>query len=96
MSVSKSAQPAAASSVRTGDTDLFSFAGSAEGGLPALEPAALEPAKNFLGPGMASFAAGSGLLLPGVAAFAPPLARFTLLPGVAAFAPPLARFHAAS
>jgi hypothetical protein len=31
-----------------------------------------------------------------VAAFAPPLARFTLLPGVAAFAPPLARFHAAS
>jgi hypothetical protein len=77
MSVSKSAPPTAALSVRTGDGDLRSFAGSAEGGLPAPEAAALEPVEDLLGPETASFAAGGGLLLPGAVDFAPPRARFS-------------------
>jgi hypothetical protein len=77
MSVSKSAPPAAALSMRTGDGDLRSFAGSVDGGLPTLEAAALEPAEDLLGLGMAGFAAGGGLLPPGAADFAPPRTRFT-------------------
>jgi hypothetical protein len=77
MSVSKLAPPAAASSVRIGDGNLCSFMGSAEGGLPAPEAAALEPAEDLLGPGTAGFAADGGLLLPEVVDFAPPRARFT-------------------
>jgi hypothetical protein len=72
MSVSKSAPPASASSVRTGDDGLCSFAGSAEGGLPALEATTLAPAEDLLGPGTAGFAAGGGLLLPRAMDFAPP------------------------
>ena len=77
MFISKSAPPVAALSVRTGDGDLRSFTGSVEGGLPAPESAALEPAEDLLGPGTAGFAAGGGLLLPGAVDFAPPSARFT-------------------
>jgi hypothetical protein len=77
MSVSKSAPPAAALSARTGDGGLRSFAGSVEGGLPVPEAAALEPAKDMLGPGTAGFAAGGGLLPLGATDFAPPRARFT-------------------
>jgi hypothetical protein len=71
MSVSKSAPPAAALSVCTGDGGLRSFVGSAEGGLPTPEAAALGPAEDLLGPGTAGFAAGGGLLLPGAMDFAP-------------------------
>ena len=78
MSVSKSAPPAAASSVRTGDGGLRSFVGLANGGLLAPEATALEPAEDLLGPGTAGFAAGGGLLLPGAVDFAPPRALFTL------------------
>jgi hypothetical protein len=76
MSVSKSATRAAATSVHAGDGGLRSFAGSAEGSLPELEASALAPAEDLLGPGAAGFAAGGGLLLPGVADFAPPCAFF--------------------
>jgi hypothetical protein len=51
MSVSKSAPPATTSSVRTGDGGLRFFTGSAEGGLPAPEAAALEPAEDLLARG---------------------------------------------
>jgi hypothetical protein len=61
MSISKSAPPAAASSVRTGDSGLRSFVGSAEGGLPAPEATALAPAEDLLGPRTAGFAADGGL-----------------------------------
>ena len=77
MSVSKSALPTVALSVRTGDGGLRSFAGSVDGDLPVLEVAALEPTKDLLGPGTAGFAVGGGLLTPGAADFAPPRARFT-------------------
>jgi hypothetical protein len=77
MSVSKSAPPVAALSVRTGDGGLGSFAGSINGGLPAPEAAALEPAEDLLGPGTVGFAAYSGLLPPGAADFTPPRACFT-------------------
>jgi hypothetical protein len=77
MSVSKLAPPVAALSVRTGDGGLRSLAGSVEGGLPAPEAAALEPAEDLQGLGIAGFAAGGGLLPPGAAGFAPPRARFT-------------------
>jgi hypothetical protein len=95
MSVSKSAPPAAASSVCTGDGGLRSFAGSTKGGLPAPEATALAPAEDLLGPGMAGLAAGSGLLLPGVVVFVPPRALFTSRQG----SPTLVnaqRFYAAS
>jgi hypothetical protein len=81
MSVSKSATRAAATSVRAGDGSLRSFAGSAEGSLPALEAAAFTPAEDLLGPGAASFAAGGGLLLPRATDFAPPRAFFALRKG---------------
>jgi hypothetical protein len=77
MSESKSAPLTAALSVRTGEGGLCSFAGSVKGGLPAPAAAALEPAEDLLGPGMAAFDAGGGLLLPGAADFALPRARFT-------------------
>ena len=70
MSVSKSAPPAVALSVRTGDGGLHSFVGLVEGGLPALEATALAPAEDLLGLGTASFTAGGGLLLPGAVDFA--------------------------
>jgi hypothetical protein len=38
-------------SVRTSDGGLRSFVDSVEGGLPALEAVALEPAEDLLGPG---------------------------------------------
>jgi hypothetical protein len=76
MSVSKSATCVTATSVRAGDSGLRSFAGSAEGSLPALEAAALAPVEDLLGLGAAGFAAGGGLLLPGAADFAPPRAFF--------------------
>jgi hypothetical protein len=76
MSVSKSATRAAATSVRAGDDGLHSFAASAEGSLPAPEAATLAPAEDLLGPGAVGLAAGGGLLLPGVAYFAPPRAFF--------------------
>jgi hypothetical protein len=77
MSVSKSAPPAPASSVRTGDGGLRSFVGSAEGTLPAPEATTLAPAEDLLGSGTAGFAAGGGLLLPGAVDFAPRRALFT-------------------
>jgi hypothetical protein len=79
--MSRSAPPAAASSVRTGDGGLRSIVGSAEGGFP--EPAAttLAPDEDLLGPGTAGFVAGGGLLLPETVDFAPPRALFTLRPG---------------
>jgi hypothetical protein len=77
MSVSKSAPPVGASSVRTGDGSLRSFVGSAEGGLPAPEATALVPAEDLLGLGTAGFAAGGGLLLPRAVDFAPPYTLFT-------------------
>ena len=95
MSVSKSATRAAATSVRAGDGGLRSFAGSAEGSLPAPEAAALAPAEDLLGLGAAGFTAGGGLLLPGVADFAPPHAFFASRKG----SPTLVTarcFHAAS
>jgi hypothetical protein len=61
-----------ATSVRTGDGGLRSFAASAEGSLPAPEAAALAPAEDLLDPGAVDLAAGGGLLLPGVADFVPP------------------------
>jgi hypothetical protein len=76
MSVSKSAPPAVASSVRTGDGGLHSFVGSAEGGLPVPEATALAPADDLLGPGTSGFTAGGGLLPPGAVDFAPPRALF--------------------
>jgi hypothetical protein len=76
MSVSKSAPPVAASSVRTDDGGLRSFVGSAEGGLPALEATTLAPAEDLLGPRTAGFAAGGGLPLPAAVDFAPPRALF--------------------
>jgi hypothetical protein len=76
MSVSKSATHAAVTSVRTSDGGLRYFAGSAEGGLPAPEAAALAPAEDLLGPGAAGFAAGGGLLPPGATDFTPPRAFF--------------------
>jgi hypothetical protein len=69
--------PTAASSVRTGDGGLCSFVGSADGGLPAPEAIALEPAEDLQGPGTADFTTGGGLLLPGAVDFAPPRALFT-------------------
>jgi hypothetical protein len=63
--------------MRTGDGGLRSFVGSVEGGLPAPEATALAPAEDLLGPGTAGFAAGGGLLLPGVVDFTPPRALFT-------------------
>jgi hypothetical protein len=77
MSMSRSAPPVAASSVRTGDGGLRSFVGSAEGGLPDPEATALAPDEDLLGPGMAGFTAGGGLLLPGAVDFAPPHALLT-------------------
>ena len=77
MSVSKSATRVAATSVRAGDSALRSFAGSAEGSLPTPEAAAFAPAKDFLGPGVAGFIAGGGLLLSGAAGFALPRALLT-------------------
>jgi hypothetical protein len=77
MSVSKSAPPAAALSVRTGNDSPRSFAGLVDGSLPALEAAALESVEDLLGPGTAGFAAGGGLLPTGAADFVPPRARFT-------------------
>jgi hypothetical protein len=74
--MSKSATRAAAMSVRAGDGGLRPFAGSIEGGLPAPEAAALTPAEDLLGPGVSSFAAGGGLLLPMAADFVPPRAFF--------------------
>jgi hypothetical protein len=63
--------------------------------LPTLEATALALAEDLLGPGTAGFAAGGGLLLPGAADFAPPLAFFASRKG-----PPTLvtarRFHAAS
>jgi hypothetical protein len=50
---------------------------TAKGALPALEATAHAPAKDLVGPGMAVFAVGGGLLLPGVVDFAPPRALFT-------------------
>jgi hypothetical protein len=76
MSVSKSATRVAATSVRASDGSLHSFAGSAEGSLPAPEAAAFAPAEDLLGPRAAGFAAVGGLLLPGAADFAPPHAFF--------------------
>jgi hypothetical protein len=81
MFVSKSATRAAATTVRASDGGLRSFAGSAEGSLPAPEVVALAPAEDLLGPGAAGFAAGGGLLLPGAADFAPPHAFFALRKG---------------
>jgi hypothetical protein len=72
MSVSKSTTRAAASSVRGGDGNLRPFAGLPESGLPAPEEAAFAPTEDFLGLGVAGFAAGASLLLPGAADFAPP------------------------
>jgi hypothetical protein len=76
MSVSKSATRVAATSVRTGDGSLRSFAGSAEGSLPAPEAATLTPAEDLLGPGVAGFATYGGLLPPRAADFAPPRVFF--------------------
>ena len=76
MSMSRSAPPAAASSVRTGDGCLRSLVGSVEGGFPEPEATALAPDKDLLGPGTVGFAAGGGFLLPGAADFAPPHAFF--------------------
>jgi hypothetical protein len=75
--MSKSAPPAAASPVRTGNGGLCSFVGLAEGVFPTLEATTLEPAEDLLGPGTVDFAAGGGLLLPGAVDFAPPRALFT-------------------
>jgi hypothetical protein len=75
--MSRSAPPAAASSVRTGDSGLPSFVGSAEGGLPDPEVTALAPDEDLLVLGMAGFAVGGGLLLPGVVDYAPPRALLT-------------------
>jgi hypothetical protein len=58
MSMSKLATCATATSVRADDSGLRSFAGSAEGSLPAPEAAALAPIEDLLGPGAAGFAAG--------------------------------------
>jgi hypothetical protein len=60
MPVSKSAPPAVASLVHTGDGGLRSFAGSAEGGLPAPEATTLAPVEDLLGPKAVGFAAGGG------------------------------------
>jgi hypothetical protein len=95
MSVSKSAPPVATSSVRTGDGGLRSFVGSAEGGLPAPEAAALGPAEDLLGLGTAGFTADGGLLLPGAVDFVPPRARFTSRIGSLTLVI-ARRFHAAS
>jgi hypothetical protein len=62
--------------VRAGEGSLRSFAGSPEGTLPAPVAATLAPAEGLLDPREAGFAAGGGLLLPGVADFAPPRAFF--------------------
>jgi hypothetical protein len=76
MSVSKSVTRATAPSIRTGEGSLRPFAGPPEGGLPAPEAAAFAPAEALLGLGAAGFAAGNGLLLPGVTDFAAPRAFF--------------------
>jgi hypothetical protein len=67
--MSRSAPPAAASSLRTGDGGLHSFVGSAEGGLPDPKAIALAPDEDLLGPGTAGFAAGGGLLPMGAVDF---------------------------
>jgi hypothetical protein len=63
--------------VRTGDGDLRSIVGSAEGGLHEPEVTALAPDEDLLGPGTAGFVAGGGLLLPGAVDFVPPRALLT-------------------
>jgi hypothetical protein len=73
MSVSKSATRAPASSTRAGEGTFRTLEGSPKGGLPAPAAPAFAPDEDFLGTGVAGFAASADLLPPAVTDFAPPL-----------------------
>jgi hypothetical protein len=93
--VSKSATRLPVEGSFAGDGTSRPFTGPPGGGLVPQEAAVFAPVDALLGPGVAGFAAGTGLLLPEAAAFALPRTLFASCMG-SAILTTTQRFYAAS